>query len=134
METEKYKILNASTGTDITKGDSDYWNCLEELIHEHAVVIERSKGQAHPRYPDFIYPLDYGYLKDTTTIDGGGIDIFVGSKKHKRIEGLILTVDTLKSDAEVKLMYGCSREEIKEVLKTLNNKYMRAISIIRPGK
>lgn len=134
METKKYRGLNSSTGADITKGGSDYWNCLEKLTDKHEIIIERSKGKTHPGYPDFIYPLDYGYLKDTTAIDGGGIDVFVGSKKHKRIEGVILTIDTLKSDAEVKLMYGCSREEIKEVLKTLNSKYMRAISLIRPGK
>ena len=88
----------------------DYWECLEELVKEHEIIIERFKGKSHPKYPDFIYPVDYGYLKDTTAIDGGGIDIFVGMNKDKKVEGIICTVDTLKNDVEVKIMYGCNEE------------------------
>ena len=109
----------------------DYWEYLEELVRNHEIIIERFKGKPHPKYPDFIYPVDYGYLKDTKTVDGGGIDIFVGSKKNKRVEGIICTVDSLKNDAEVKIMYECDEEEIKEALQVLNDKYMRAIYLKR---
>jgi len=109
----------------------DYWEYLEELVKNHEIIIERFKGKPHPKYPDFIYPVDYGYLKDTKTVDGGGIDIFVGSKKNKRVEGIICTVDLLKNDTEVKIMYECDEEEIKEALRVLNDKYMRAIHLKR---
>lgn len=109
----------------------DYWEYLEELIKNHEIIVERFKGKPHPKYPDFIYPVDYGYLKDTTTVDGGGIDIFIGSKKHKKVEGIICTVDLTKNDAEVKIMYGCDEEEINEALRVLNDKYMRAIYLKR---
>ncbi len=105
----------------------DYWEYLEELVKNHEIIVERFKGKPHPKYPDFIYPVDYGYLKDTTAVDGGGIDIFVGSKKNKKVEGIICTVDLLKNDTEVKIMYGCDEEEINEALRVLNDKYMRAI-------
>ena len=78
-----------------------------------------------------IYLVDYGYLKDTTAMDGGGIDIFVGTNRDKRVEGILCTVDTLKKDAEVKIMYGCNEEEIEAALRVLNEKYMRAIYLKR---
>jgi inorganic pyrophosphatase len=109
----------------------DYWDCLEELVKNHEVIIDRFKGHPHPKYPDFIYPVDYGYLKDTTAMDGGGIDIFVGTNSDKRIEGIICTVDLLKNDAEVKIMYGCNEQEIEAAIRVLNEKYMRAIYLKR---
>lgn len=109
----------------------DYWTTLEELVNKHEIVIDRCKGQPHPRYPDFIYPVDYGFLKGTTAVDGNGIDIFVGSKKNRRVEGIICTVDTLKNDTEIKIMYACTDREFKAALRVLNNKYMRAIYVKR---
>lgn len=109
----------------------DYWDYLEKILENHEIIIDRPKGTAHPRYQEVIYPLDYGFLKDTTTVDGGGIDIFVGSKKHKKIEGVICTVDLKKSDAEIKVMFGCSQKEIQAALDFLNNKYMQGIYIKR---
>ena len=55
--------------------DSGFWQAFDRLILESEIVIDRPKGSAHPRYPDFIYPLDYGYLKGTTAMDGSGIDV-----------------------------------------------------------
>jgi inorganic pyrophosphatase len=110
----------------------NYWDYLEHLVSTHEIVIDRPKGSAHPRYPDFIYPLDYGYLKDTTTVDGGGIDIFVGNKARKAVEGIICTVDLKKKDTEIKIMFGCLQKEIETALKTLNEKDMRATYFKRP--
>lgn len=109
----------------------DYWESLEKLVKDHEIIIDRRKGQPHPKYPDFIYAVDYGYLKGTTAVDGNGIDIFVGSKKRKKVDGIICTVDTLKNDTEIKIMYACTNREIKVALRVLNEKYMRAIYIQR---
>jgi len=73
----------------------DYWQNLKKLVDTHEIIVDRKKGSVHPKYLDFIYPVDYGYLKETTTVDGGGIDIFVGTKKQKHVEGIICTVDSL---------------------------------------
>jgi inorganic pyrophosphatase len=105
----------------------DYWDYLEKIVKTHEIIIDRPKGTTHPHYPELIYPLDYGYLRDTTTVDGGGIDIFLGTKKNRKIEGIICTVDLKKNDAEVKIMYGCYKEEINSALRLLNDKSMRAI-------
>ena len=59
--------------------NKEFWKALDELVNNSKIVIERPRGTAHPKYPDFIYRVDYGYLKDTSSMDGGGIDVLVGS-------------------------------------------------------
>ena len=50
--------------------NEDFWNALDELVNTSEIVIDRPKGSAHPRFPDFIYRVDYGYLRDTSSMDG----------------------------------------------------------------
>ena len=51
--------------------NSEFWNAIDSLVKESEIVIDRPKGTAHPKYPDLIYKVDYGYLKDTSSMDGG---------------------------------------------------------------
>jgi inorganic pyrophosphatase len=88
---------------------------LDTLVEQHAITIDRPRGTAHPRYPDLIYPLDYGYLEDTRSGDDGGIDVWIGSIPGRQVSAVILTVDLLKKDGEMKLLLGCNEEE-KQIL------------------
>jgi len=45
--------------------------------------------------PQYIYPLDYGYLAGTTSADFGGIDIWPGSL-DRSVRGVIATIDLWK--------------------------------------
>ena len=58
---------------------SDFFTALERLIAQSRVIIDRPRGSAHPRYPQVIYPLDYGYLENTASMDGSGIGVFIDS-------------------------------------------------------
>ena len=89
-----------------------FWQMLEEMIDSCELVIDRPKGSRHPRYPEVIYRLDYGYLKGTSSMDGEGIDVWLGSRPDRRLEGIICTVDRLKGDSEIKLLVGCTEEEM----------------------
>jgi inorganic pyrophosphatase len=42
---------------------SDFWAYIDELVATSSVVIDRPRNTAHPKHPQHIYPLDYGYLK-----------------------------------------------------------------------
>ncbi len=95
------------------------------------IVIDRPKETRHPRFPDFVYPVDYGYLEGTSTIDGGGIDIWVGSKEPKEIDSILCTVDTLKKDSEIKILYGCNSDEKELIYNVHNSKFMKAVVIDR---
>jgi inorganic pyrophosphatase len=89
----------------------DFWQAFDSLLAESEIVIDRPRGSAHPRYPDTINPLDYGYLQGTTSQDGAEIDVWRGSQSFKGITALIITVDLQKRDTEVKLLLGCTLEE-----------------------
>ena len=102
--------------------DIAFWMAMGELLFTQAVIIDRPRGSPHPRYEDVIYPLDYGYLADTTSGDGGGIDVWLGSlnkMKNERnfgvLTGILCTFDTLKRDAEIKLLVDCSGEDIQTI-------------------
>ena len=43
---------------------------MNELVCNSEIIIDRPKGTAHPRYPNFIYKVDYEYLKNTSSMDG----------------------------------------------------------------
>lgn len=104
------------------------------LVQTCALVIDRPKGSAHPRYPDFRYPLDYGYLEGTASGDGMGIDVWVGSLPEKRVTALLCAVDLGKRDAEMKLLLGCTSEEARQVLAIHNKGTQSATLLERPDK
>jgi inorganic pyrophosphatase len=112
--------------------NTDFWKRLDELVAASRVVVDRPRGTAHPRYPEFIYPLDYGYLEDTRVIDGGGIDVWLGALPDRRITAVICTVDTVKRDTELKLLLGCTPDEARIILQIHNSGPQSAILIPRP--
>lgn len=93
-----------------------FWQSLDTLVSESSLVIDRPGGTPHPRYPDFLYPLDYGYLKGTYSNDGSGIDIWRGTMPDKRVTAIIVTVDLKKRDSEIKLLIGCTAEEQQTIV------------------
>ena len=111
-----------------------FWEALDKLVRDSEVVIDRPKGTAHPRYADLIYPVDYGYLKDTASMDGAGIDVWVGTD-GKRVDAIICTVDLMKRDSEIKILIGCTEEE-KALIYQIHNEseYMKGILVRRDLK
>ena len=111
--------------------DEDFWNALDKLVNNSEIIIDRPKGTAHPKYPDFIYDLDYGYLNNTSSMDGSGIDVWVGSAE-KKVNAVICTIDLMKRDSEIKILIGCTEEELKIVYETHNeSEYMKGVLIRR---
>ncbi len=88
--------------------EQDYWQALETLLQNAQIVIDRPRGQPHPRYPELTYPLDYGYLEGTIAGDGAGIDVWVGSQPDRTLTGILCTYDSIKRDAEIKILTGCT--------------------------
>lgn len=114
-----------------TMVNEEFWNALDKLVAQSEIVIDRPKGSAHPKYPDFIYKVDYGYLKNTTSMDGGGIDVWVGTGE-KKIDAIICVVDLMKRDSEIKILIGCTEEEKAIVYETHNETdFMKGILIER---
>jgi inorganic pyrophosphatase len=102
--------------------DSSFWQFMSQLLITNSLIIDRPRGSVHPRYPSVIYPLDYGYIENTSSSDGGGIDVWLGSLSTvanmdgvKTLTGILCTFDRLKRDAEIKLLIECSAEDIQVI-------------------
>ena len=109
----------------------NFWTRLDELMATSEIVIDRPKGTKHPKAPDLVFPVDYGYLKDTVGGDGNEIDVWSGTAGHRQLTAIACTVDTQKRDAEIKLIIGCTEEEFSLIENFHNNRYMSDIIIRR---
>jgi len=114
------------------KDNSDFWSAVDELVRSHRIIIDRPSGSAHPRFPDMIYPADYGYLESTHAMDGGGIDIWRGTEGHLLADAILCVLDLMKSDAEIKILIGCTREEKQMICRFQNSStHMKVLLIER---
>ena len=115
-----------------TEESAAFWDALDALAAACERVIDRPRGTVHPKYPSFVYPLDYGYLKNTSSADGEGIDIWLGSDARQQIDAVIVTVDLLKRDSEIKILIGCTDDEKRLALRAHNEtEFMKGLLIRR---
>ena len=112
--------------------DNDFWKAIDTLVSSGKIVIDRPKGSVHPRFPNIKYEVDYGYIENTSSMDCGGIDVWLGSLADKQVNAIICTVDLMKRDSEIKLLIGCTEEEITTVYEFHNDsEFMKGILIRR---
>ena len=116
------------------KYDNDFWKAVDTRVSSGKIVIDRPKGSTHPRFPNIKYEVDYGYIESTTSMDGGGIDVWIGSLAEKQVNAIICTVDLMKKDSEIKLLIGCTEQEINTVYAFHNDsEFMKGFLIKRIG-
>jgi inorganic pyrophosphatase len=105
----------------VNPADAQFWTIIDRLVAVCAVVIDRPTGSAHPRFPDMIYPLDYGYLEGTLASDGGGIDVWLGSSGARDVTGVIVTVSLSSRESENKILLGCSEAEASTIVQFMSD-------------
>jgi inorganic pyrophosphatase len=91
-----------------------FFSRLEVLVRDAEFRLDRPRGTEHPRIPGVIYPVDYGHLAGTTGGDGDGVDVFRGTAATG-VVAAALTADLVKRDVEVKVLLGCTPEEVAAV-------------------
>lgn len=113
--------------------DKHFWQQLDTLLTRSWIVIDRRRDTAHPRYPDMIYPLDYGYLAGTTTVDGGGVDVWLGELSHDppQIQAVLVQVDLGKHDIELKILVNCTQENIETIQAFIHDNEMACLLVKR---
>ena len=87
------------------------WCQWEALIASLGIELDRPARSAHPQYPEIIYPLDYGFVRNTICSDHQEVDVFAGSS-DRGLVGLIATCDYRRGDRELKLLWQCTPREI----------------------
>lgn len=109
-----------------------FWQKLDTLFISSKVAINRPKDMASKTYPNLVYPVDYGYLEDTTGSANKEVDVFLGTLEDKRIQSMAIGTDILRKTVEVKLIAGCTDTEKKSILEFLNQmEFQKAIIINR---
>lgn len=108
-----------------------YFSALDQLVRKAPLRIDRPRGSAHPRFPEVVYPVDYGYLEDTAGGDGEGVDVFRGSADGAGVVGVALTADLTKRDVEVKVLLACSEDEIDLIEHFLHERLRLNAAVVR---
>ena len=104
---------------EIGRIDAGWWRAWEQLIEERGIVIDRRRGQAHPLYPDMIYPCDYGHVPGTAAADGEEVDAFVGQTRSGLV-GLIALTHQPSGIQDPKLLVNLRREDADALLAFLD--------------
>ena len=85
------------------------------------VIVDRPLGSRHPKFPDLIYPVNYGYVEGVFAGDGEAQDVYVlgVGKAVERFTGTVIAVIQRFNDNEEKWVAApdgirFSREEIEK--------------------
>lgn len=139
-ETCDYKWVNVTEFKEFLKSDlvvksqskryKKYYDVFE-IGNTFEVVIDRPLGSTHPKYPDIIYPLNYGYIEGIMAGDNEnqdayilGIDEPINSYIGKLI-GVVIRID----DNETKWIISNEDFSEKQILEKIyfQEKYFKHI-------
>ncbi len=111
-----------------------FWLALDRLLIACQLIIEHPRHAPHPTRPAQIYPVDYGYLRETRSSNGGRLDIFVGTgpSNPMGVVGVVNTVDLVKRSGAMILLVRCNPNEIRQVMAFLNTERQYALYTPRP--
>lgn len=70
------------------------------------VTVDRPLGSRHPKHPDMIYPVNYGYIEGVFAPDGEEQDVYIlgVDEPIEKFEGVVIAVIHRKDDIEDKLV------------------------------
>lgn len=111
----------------------DVWRHADLLVEQGRLVIDRPGGRSHPRHPEFVYPVDYGYIDGTQGGDGEGVDVWIGTGPDAQVTAIACTIDPFRKNAEVKLFWRCTPEQIGQVEDFYAPQPQAGLIIRRPG-
>jgi inorganic pyrophosphatase len=107
----------------------DFWDYLQKLVNTNRIMIDRPRNSTHHRYPDRSYPVEYGFLDGTTSMDSGGEDIGWDLwRKKKWLEHFARWI-WRKKDTKLKIIYDCTDSKIQAIRNFVNCDQMRAIFV-----
>ena len=97
-------------------------NSLQFLGQELKVIIDRPLGSKHPKF-NFTYPINYGYIPNTTSGDGEELDAYVllVNEPLKEFNGICIGVIKRNEEDDDKLIIipkgkSISKEEIEKAI------------------
>ena len=81
-------------------------NAVEFIGKEVNVIVDRPIGSSHPKYPNTIYLVNYGYVPNTVSGDGEELDCYILGeyKPLKEYKGICIAVIRRKNNDDDKLI------------------------------
>ncbi len=110
-----------------------FWQKLDTLYLSSGYQLVKRKGEVHDKFKNLVYPLDYGRVDDLSGSGSKGNAVYLGSLNRNKVSGLIIAVDILAKELDVKVLAGCTDEEIESVLRYLNQTDFQKTVLIRRG-
>ena len=110
-----------------------FWQKVDTLFLSGNLKMEKKKGEVHSTFGNLIYPTDYGHLVDAKSAGESGVSVYAGSLNRSEISALVIAADILTKELDVKLLIGCSDEEIEDILRFLNQTDYQKTVLIRRG-
>lgn len=109
------------------------------LGKECEIEIDRPIGSSHPKYPDCIYPINYGFISNTVAGDDKEIDVYLlrETKPLKNAKVKIVAVIIRENDVEFKLvavpLYNAQNVTVEEIKKSTNfiEQYFKSTIVIK---
>jgi inorganic pyrophosphatase len=80
------------------------------------VTVDRPLGSRHPRHPDLVYPLNYGFVPGTRSGDGAPIDAYLLGLDAPvaTARGVVVAVVLRDDDVEDKLVVATDGDRYAE--------------------
>ena len=111
-----------------------FWQKMDTVALSSKIRIDRPKNTTHPDFANLVYPVDYGCFMDMDTVDSEMIHVYRGTLKPATVQAVAVSVDILKRDMDVKVLYGCTEQEELEILRFLNQTDYQKCILIHRGK
>ena len=104
---------------------NDYKSKLKAFLsNEVLVIVDRPLGSRHPKHPNIIYKVNYGYIDDLIAPDGEKQDAYVlgVDEPVKEFKGVVIAIIERMDDVENKLVVAplgmnYSDKQIEEVVR-----------------
>ncbi|MDD6560626.1 MAG: Inorganic pyrophosphatase [Lactimicrobium massiliense] len=108
-----------------------FWQKVDTLFLSGKLALTKKKGEAHDTFRNLVYPTDYGHLGDTKSTTAEGVSVYAGSGDRSQITALVVAADILTKELDVKMLIGCTEEEVMAVLRFLNQTDFQKTVLIR---
>ena len=92
-------------------GEPDYGHIIGKVVRG---TVDRPLGSSHPKHPEMVYPVNYGYVDDVFTDDGMEQDVYLfgTDKPLKKFEGKVIAVWHRFDDVEDKWIVSLDGENV----------------------
>lgn len=110
-----------------------FWQKIDTLYLSGTRKLIKHKGEQHDSFKNLVYPIDYARIEDMKSVSGHGVAVYLGSGNRNKVSALIVAADILEKELDVKVLAGCTEEEIHDVLTYLNQTEFQKTVLMRRG-